>query len=370
VKFWIFTEPFIVTLLAYLVVSLSLNLEAGFTGIPNFGKHVFVYAGVFAAQGLGVRIAAWMLERAEPQMVQEQLKHINEALGAHYTSLVQASADPYSNRFVIAIFRDYLPAHPGFEITLLTIIIVLAIVMGVLFGLVASYAALRLKEDYLAILLLSFAELMVLVIFYQVPWLSGGNRGLWAVTFTSNPTRFAVWASIALAILVYIYAEKLANSPIGRAMRAVRDDDLAASVFGRDVARIRLKVILVSSAMAALAGFVYIQSAPSTTSLTFNRVQWTFLPWAIIILGGMGNNLGVVLGTLVFVIGMRLFNYYQAQIAGALGLGGGSIAAATLANILIGVLILLVLFARPEGILPEKPSKTANFRRILQEEGE
>ena len=151
-------------------------------------------------------------------------------------------------------------------------------------------------------------------------------------------------------------------------MRAVRDDDLAARVYGRSVAMIRLKVIIVASIMAALAGMAYIQSTPASVSNSFDRVAWTFLPWAMIILGGMANNLGAVLGAFVFLVGMQLFNYYQDAIASALHMSSDT--AALLPNFLVAVLIILVLYLRPQGILPERPSRTVDFRRILVEEGE
>ena len=366
---WIFSDAFLITLFSFITVAISLNLEAGFTGIPNFGKHVFVFVGAFAAQGIGVRIAAWIYEKVEPQAAQQALEQLRSMVpGATWKSLVGAAADVDANRIVVNNYlRPFFVSHVGLEALLVVLLLVVTVALALFFGLIASYAALRLKEDYLAILLLSFAELMVMVLFYQSQSLNGGNQGLWAITFTSDPVKFALIGSGALAFISYLYAERLANSPMGRAMRAVRDDDVAASVFGRDIAMIRLKVILVSSVLAGLAGFFFIQNAALSTSMTFNRVIWTFLPWAMIILGGMANNLGAVVGAVVFLIGKRLFEYYQIPISNALHLGS-SIVSALLPNIFIGILIIVILYALPQGILPEKPSKTVNFEEILESE--
>lgn len=370
VEWWIFSDAFLVTLFSFITVSVSLNLEAGFTGIPNFGKHVFVFVGAFAAQGIGVRVAALLYEHLQPGAAQEALAQLRTRVpGATWSSIVHAAADIDANRIVVNDYlKSFIVSHVGVEALLLVTLLAVTIGLALLFGLIASYAALRLKEDYLAILLLSFAELMVLVVFYQSQSLNGGNQGLWAITFTENPMKFALVGSGVLAVFSYYYAERLANSPMGRAMRAVRDDDVAAEVFGRDVASIRFKVILLSSALAGLAGFFYIQSAALSTSLTFNRVIWTFLPWAMIILGGMANNLGAVVGTIVLLIAKRIFEYYQVQIANALHLGA-SIVAALLPNILIGIFMLLILYFMPQGILPERPSKTLNFEDYIAEEG-
>ncbi|MEB2837080.1 MAG: branched-chain amino acid ABC transporter permease [Desulfurococcales archaeon] len=366
---WIFSDAFLITLFSFITVAISLNLEAGFTGIPNFGKHVFVFVGAFAAQGIGVRIAAWIYEKVEPQAAQQALEHLRSMVpGATWKSLVGAAADVDANRIVVNNYlRPFFVSHVGLEALLVVLLLVVTVALALFFGLIASYAALRLKEDYLAILLLSFAELMVMVLFYQSQSLNGGNQGLWAITFTSDPVKFALIGSGALAFISYLYAERLANSPMGRAMRAVRDDDVAASVFGRDIAVIRLKVILVSSVLAGLAGFFFIQNAALSTSMTFNRVIWTFLPWAMIILGGMANNLGAVVGAIVFLIGKRLFEYYQIPISNALHLGS-SIVSALLPNIFIGIFIIVILYALPQGILPEKPSKTVKFEEILESE--
>ena len=367
IQWWIFNDQYLVALLAYIVVAISRNLEAGYTGIPNFGKHLFVYAGAFAAQGIGVRLAAWIYEKAAPQQAAEALDYLNKHLPqAGWESIVQAAADPTANRIVVDQYlRPFLLEHAAIQAALLVLVLVLAALIGMLFGLIASYAALRLKEDYLAILLLSFAELMVMVIFYQSSSLSGGNQGLWAITFTKEPLTFALIGSAILAAATFLYAERLVNSPMGRAMRAVRDDEVAAGVFGRDIASIRLRIILVASALAAFAGFFTIEATPSTVSISYNRVVWTFLPWAMIILGGMANNKGAVLGALVFFVGKRLIEYYSDAIANLLHVSTDIVG--YLPNILIGILILLVLFVRPQGILPEEPSKTADFDKIIEE---
>lgn len=371
VNWWIFSDPFIITLFVYITVALSLNLEAGFTGIPNFGKHVFVFAGAFAAQGIGVRIAAWLYEKLRPEEAAAALSEVSKLVpGATWSSIVEAAADTNANRIIVNNYlRSFITGNLSVEILLAALIIGVTVALAMFFGLIASYAALRLREDYLAILLLSFAELSVTVIFYQAESLNGGPKGIWAVTFTGNPMRFALAGSAVLAVLAFLYAERLANSPMGRAMRAVRDDEVAASVFGRDIAMVRLKVIMAASVLAALAGFFYAENNPSSTALTYNRVVWTFLPWAMIILGGMANNKGAVLGAASFLLMKRLFEYYQEPIGRLLHLSAG-LAGSLLPNILIGVFIIVILYARPQGLIPERMSRTVDFHRILESERE
>lgn len=361
VEFFIFNEVFIAEMLIFVTVAVTLSLEAGYTGVPNFGKAVFVFIGAFALSGVGVRVAAYMLELRAPGLVEEiKAKHPL----ARGDSLVDLAGDANLNRIVVSNYLDpFIHGNLGVSIFLLVVLIGAAAFMGIVLGLVASYAALRLKEDYLAILLLSFSELTVTVVFEQVNTLNGGPKGLWAVTFADNTVRLSMILAGLLAAGTYLYASRLANSPMGRLMRAVRDDDLAASVYGRNVASTRLKVIIVAAVIAAIAGAVWTMSHTYVKAGNFDRVTWTFYIWAMVILGGISNVNGAVLGALVISIGRRLIDYYSVPIANTLGLEE-TIAEAVLANVLVGSLILLVLYVRPQGIMEEKPSRTYSEKEL------
>ncbi len=368
-QFWIFDANWLISLLVFIAVALSLNLEAGYTGIPNFGKAVFVFAGAWAAAGIGVRIAAWLINLVDPEYAKaavQEFQSIFPGLEDKGFTDFAAMVEP-SNFNKIAVKEyivPYLNQHIGLAIATFILIVVTAIVVAVVFSLIASYAALRLREDYLAILLLSFSEATVSVLFDQNITLNGGPQGLWAVTFTSDPLTFSIALAAAIAVFTFIYAERIGNSPMGRAMRAVRDDEVAASVFGRDVAMIRLKVIIVAAIISALAGLAYAQGNSYVKAGNYTRVYWTFIPWAMIILGGMANNKGVVLGVIVFMVGKRIIEAYSSYIGAVIPLSGVE---EVLPNIFTGILILAILFLRPQGILPEEYSKTVDYKRIIEE---
>jgi len=236
-QFWIFDTAWFISLFAFIAVALSLNLEAGYTGIPNFGKSVFVFVGAWVAAGIGVRIAALLVQLVDPAFAQEALQGALAAYpGYEIDSLVEAAAlvKPNTNKIVVSNYLiPYYQEHVGLAILLFIILVLVTVVLAAVFGLAASYAAVRLKEDYLAILLLAFSEAMVSVLFDQNMTLNGGTQGLWAITFTSNPLLFSLALTAAIAVLTFIYAERIGNSPMGRAMRAVRDNEIAAEVFGR-----------------------------------------------------------------------------------------------------------------------------------------
>ncbi|MCE4614171.1 MAG: branched-chain amino acid ABC transporter permease [Desulfurococcales archaeon] len=347
----------------YTIVALSLNLEAGFFDIPNFGKAVFAFIGAWAAVGIGGNITAVTIQHLYPETTQEVLK----ITGGSHSSLLAAYLDHSYSTLTVQLMNKYLLMHPYLGLAMLLVALLGAIAIGGVLGLIAAYPALRLREDYLAILLLSFSELTVMNIFYQTPSLLG-PQGLWVpyylAIFKTTPKMANTMIAFAIiaAILIFMLSERLANSPMGRLMRAVRDNELAAETFGKDIVSIRKKVIIFTSAMAALGGFFVAVKSQTVQALNFHRIYYTFYPWAMMIVGGMGNNIGTVIGVVVIWLGVRLINVYQVTIGNLFHMPLDAVT--QLDKILLGVLMLLILYTRPEGIVPEKMSKTTDFEEL------
>ena len=220
----------------YLVVSLSLNLEAGFAGVPNFGKVMFVAAGAAVAGSVSGRLAALILS-------------------------VNTHGD--YNGFIAQIITQLdssLSGNAVLSIEILLLGILLAAAIGATLGFLTSYPAIRLREDYLGMLLLAAAQLFQIFLGGYEP-LIGGTQGI------EVPDLFA-WAGNGIEVrdvvvlgflalfagLVYFYAERIARSPLGRTLRAVRDNEVAARALGKDDVAIRRNVIIVASAISAMAG--------------------------------------------------------------------------------------------------------------------
>ncbi len=349
----------------YTIITLSLNFEAGFFNIPNFGKAVFVFIGAWTAVGIGGNLTAILIQHLYPSSTQA----IAKATGGAHHSLLAAYLDHSFSRDATQVMNKYLAMHPGLGLLLFFIVLVTALIIGGILGLLASYPALRLKEDYLAILLLSFSELTVMNIFYQTPSLLG-PQGLWVPNYLAilkTSARMAdtmIAFSIILAIIIYMLMERMANSPMGRLLRAVRDDELAATSFGKDVIAIRKRVVTFTSAVAALGGFLVAVKSQTVQALNFHRVYYTFYPWAMMIVGGMANNTGTVIGVIVIWLGIRLINVYQVTIGNLLHLPLDAVT--QFDKILLGALMLLILYLRPEGIVPEKMSKTTDFEELSE----
>ncbi|MET1101342.1 MAG: branched-chain amino acid ABC transporter permease [Pyrodictiaceae archaeon] len=348
----------------YVIVTIGLNIKAGVTGIPDFGHAMFFAMGGIVVGNIVAHIAAALASMVLPDV-----------------NVGRVLAD--NTRLMAELNEKYFPTHPLESILLLVIAIVLSVLLGGLLGWIASYPGLRLRGEYLAILLLSVAEALRIFVTYTT-WIMGNTPTVGLSTpdlfaWTGNSGLAVTVFTLVVAVGVYIYAERLHHSPAGRLFRAVRDDEDAAKALGKDVSLVRRDAMIIGSALAGLAGAIYALNpwygggAVAAESI-FNRVWWTFWPWALMILGGMASNKGIGLATVI--VGVLLIwpiRIYKNVIASALrvqtvGIDPGFFASA-LEYLLLGVLIILVLFLRPQGIVPEYVSRTTDFERIALDKG-
>jgi branched-chain amino acid transport system permease protein len=123
-----------------------------------------------------------------------------------------------------------------------------------------------------------------------------------------------------------------------------------------------MKTIIIASAIGAIAGAIDAFKAGGAHARGYQRVSWTFWPWVIIIMGGPANNKGVVLGTFVFVLLRRVIDFYKYQLEQFV-----PFSVVWLHSLLIGILLIVVLMYRPEGILREKPTRTLNLDRFTKQ---
>jgi ABC-type branched-subunit amino acid transport system permease subunit len=146
--------------------------------------------------------------------------------------------------------------------------------------------------------------------------------------------------------LVYLFLEHLYRSPFGRALRATREDETAAAAFGRNVYLMKLQGYIIGGVIAGLGG-----SLLSHFLTAFNPYAWdtaeVFLLYAALFVGGVGNQRGVLLGTLFVAVIIQEATRYLPSIP------GHAEAESAIRFILIGVLIIGVLKWRPQGLLPE-----------------
>lgn len=222
-------------------------------------------------------------------------------------------------------------------------------------GLIVGTAALRLRHDYLAITTFGIAVVVQLVAL-NAQWLTGGPFG---VQFIPKPWQGALGTGVAwnlaylalvagLLLVLYLGLERLVRSPWGRVLRAIREDEDAAASLGKSAFRFRLQSFVIGSMLMGLGGALYAHFVGYIAPEDFLPIL-TFQLWAMLIVGGSGNNRGAILGAYLVwgfwaLSGGLLRNLVpQAEQARA----------ASLQVVLIGVLIALMLLWRPRGLMGE-----------------
>ncbi len=326
----------------YLIVSLSLNLEFGFTGIPNFGKALTVMGGAYVAGYLPGRIIV-------------QLTGIGG--GKDYIAY---------NAEIVREVNLFLSQNLGYSVMIFAATILLAAGVGAGLGFIAAYPAIRLREEYLAMSLLAMAEVGK-VIGYNYKELVGGTLGVQVpdplASIEQGLLRFTLMSLIIMgfAVAILLYLQRLVKSPLGRSLRAVRDSELAAETLGKDVVRIKMKVLVLSSVLGAVGGALHAFYTGGVIAISYDRVVWTFWPWVMVLMGGMANNIGTALGVLIFVVVRQLIIFYKDTLAPFIPFD-----VVWLDYLLLGGVLIAILMLRPEGVLPEKPTYPLS-KKIIRE---
>ncbi len=292
----------------YAVLALGLNIQWGFTGLFNIGIGAFF------------------------------------AIGAYATAIVTTPASP-----------DYVG---GFELPFGVGLLMAMALSGTLAAIV-GLITLKLRSDYLAIATIGIAEIVRLVLKNEA-WLTNGVRGIAAIPKpflgwlpSPDPVLYSLVFLVLVLIIVgilYVANERAYRSPWGRVLRAIREDELATQAAGKGVLKFRLQAFILGSMIMGLGGSLYAHSIGFISPEAFQPEFATFIVWVMLIAGGSGNNRGALLGA--FCIwslwsGTQFFTQLLPS--------GWETRAGALRVLLIGVLLQIILLARPKGFLPERP---------------
>jgi branched-chain amino acid transport system permease protein len=310
----------------YSLLSLSLNLEYGYTGLPNFGKVAFQAVGAFVCG----------------------------AFTAYAISFIVGSTASIFSPESVQIRIEFSKMNILPTVTIFIVSLIVACIISGLFGYAVSKPALKLREDYLALILLIFGEILRLIVRNYYP-LVGGTHGLAAI-----PNPFS-WSgefvlplysviTIIVTLLVFIFLQRLLNSPYGRLLKAIRDNELASQVLGKESVRIKGQVLTLASSIAGLSGGLYAFYSSYVVADDFIP-QKTFDAWLIVILGGAANNKGVLTGALVITLLDRSIQYLS-------GLARFPFEVNYLRYIIMGLIMIIILYYNPSGMIKEKPVKT------------
>ena len=314
---------FLTMALTYAIIALGLNVQWGQTGLFNVGIAGFV------------------------------------AIGAYTSALLTTPDDP--NRF------------GGFDLPIFVGWIGGAITASIASFLIGALT-IRLRADYLAIATFGVAVVVQLAALNLEP-LTGGTFGVGFIPrpfaeLAGNPLAFGLLNLAVLSLVVgasYLLLERLARSPWGRVLRAVREDEQAALALGKNATKFRLQAFALGGGIMGLAGATQAHFIGFIAPENYLPIL-TFQVWAMLIVGGSGNNRGAILGA-VLVWGIWAAS---AGIVSAIVPPEQQARAAALQIVMIGVALCAILLVRPRGILGEErmisrhlgklrtPSTTAN----------
>ncbi len=271
------------------------------------------------------------------------------AIGAYTAAILMTAPPP---------FPAYYPGHIGGFSQSFAVAALGAMAMSGLAGLLIAIPILRLRADYFAIATLALAEVIRLVLM-NAESLTGGSLGVILI-----PRPFDAYiggdreiSDVALAILVvglvlvvYAVLEYFTRSPWGRVLRGIREDEEATLALGKNVYWFRLQSFVLGCVVMGLAGAVLSTFLGVIGPAQFDPLS-TFTIYVMVILGGSGNNRGVVLGAFLYYsfdwVSSRLKDIPQVpeSVAGQIPY---------LRLMIIGVILVLLVMYRPEGILREK----------------
>lgn len=277
----------------YSVMTISLNLQYGNGGLINFGIVAYFAAGSYA-----------------------------------YVILTNRPPLPLDNyRWGLG-----LPMWVGFLGAGIAAVILAAITAG---------PTLRLRGEYLALVTFAFAEVLYSVSVNELR-LTNGTVGFTGIDrpfrgMVSGAMYPYVLAALVLVVLglTYLAAQRVVNSPFGRTLRAIRDDEIAAELAEKPIAKLRLQVFLLSALMTGFAGALYAWYTTVVNPGLFTA-EVTFVVWIALILGGAGSNRGAIVGAVVLVSFEEALRYvnFSPEVAGRVS----AVRAA-----LVGLLLILLL---------------------------
>ena len=168
---------------------------------------------------------------------------------------------------------------------------------------------------------------------------------------------------LSVVIVLLIVTQKALYSPWGRKMRAIRDNEEAASAMGKNIVKEHLFIFILGSAIVGIAGAMMVTNDGLFTPGSYRPMRYTFVIWVMVIVGGTGNNFGAILGGFVVwflwveaaPMALFLINLFTSHLPETNSVRVHLIESAPYFRFLvIGIGLLTIMRYRPKGILPEK----------------
>ena len=394
------------------VIAMGVNLQWGYAGLFNTGIMGFAALGglavaltsgkampeAFAAGGPQIFVALitaavviagtiWLRRRMEPGRLRNVVTAVVLVVGFIVYRMI---FDP-----AVARVESVSPAHSG-NIGGLGLNSLWGWALGALIAAGAAWligkTALGLRSDYLAIATLGIAEIIIQILKNE-DWLARGvkmvsdlprpwpvprevdlqtsssylefvGRWGWDPTISSTIVVKIAYAGLFIIVLGAIIwlSERALNSPWGRMMRAIRDNEVSAAAMGKNVTSRHLQIFVLGSALAGIGGAMLVSMDSLMNPGTYNPLRHTFLIWVMVVVGGSGNNWGSLLGALLIgwlyliveQVGPAVMGFVTSwMVDGPLRLHLID-SAPHLRLLSLGIILLLVLRFAPRGLIPEK----------------
>jgi branched-chain amino acid transport system permease protein len=229
-----------------------------------------------------------------------------------------------------------------------------ALVAGIT-GWAVARICVHLKSDYLAMASIGISEILRMVIVNE-QWLTNGSLGV-----ANIPRPFEQWITGEASAWVFVvvvwavvgaswwFCNRLYESPWGRALRAIRDNEVAARAVGKDVDRLRLQTYVIGCALMGVAGALSASYFKFLTPAASEPLLTTFLVWVMLVAGGSGNNRGAVVGALVIWAIWSVTEIFTAQLPPE-----WTARSSYIRMFLVGLLLQFVLQRYRGGLVPER----------------
>lgn len=337
----------------FVIVAMALNFQYGNAGVPNMGCAVQVIVGGFTVSAITTRLIFALVKQAGVQLL------------PYATDFDWV----YNNQVNVSVLtNEYLKTHAFLCTTMLLFSLAVGLILGTAIGWLVSVPAIRLRATYLMITLITMADASQ-IIGRNVVSISGGTLGMFVPNvFAWYPgDRTVVMAVITLAIglIAFFIFRTMLNSPYGRLMRSIRENEVTVGSVGKNVVGIRRNILMFASGFTALPGVIIAFYYSFVVEANYQRAFWTYWPWLMLILGGPGNNAGTFLGCALIVAMRRAIIVYKWFFDKFL-----FFPISYFEQILLGTLLLIVMIFRPNGLIPEKLLYIPgiNYGRLVREE--
>lgn len=274
----------------------------------------------------------------------------------------------YAAFFAIGSYSYAMLASQQFNLHVpFWVMLFLASAIAAVFGILLGAPTLRLRGDYLAIVTLGFGEIVPQT-FLNLSSVTNGPNGIGSLDqpnlfghafgFSATPYFYVILVLIAIGVTI---ASNLQNSRLGRAWMAIREDELAARHMGINTTVAKLSAFALGASFSGMAGVVYAAklNLVSPDQFGFNI---SVLVLSMLVLGGMGNIPGVIVGSFALSFINSFLLPQSTNLAHSIGLA--DVDFTNYRFMLYGVILVLMMLFRPEGLIPSR-QRRAEFRGAL-----